>query len=110
MKMCSHHTLTCTLARACARRQLPERYCQNLSWHLGDFGRGYKQAEYLWAPCSFLEPSGASAVEAVGDGDGGLVTVVPVCLQAANVLALNFYPSFPAISVSVFFLNCPILH
>jgi hypothetical protein len=37
------------------------------------------QEEYLWAPCSFLEPSGEAVVEAVGDsGDGGVVTVVPV--------------------------------
>jgi hypothetical protein len=38
-----------------------------------------EQVEYLWAPCSFLEPSGAAVVEAVGsDGGGGVVTVVPV--------------------------------
>ena len=41
------------------------------------------QVEYVWAPCSFLEPSGAPAVEAVGDsdGEGGVVTVVPVCIR-----------------------------
>ena len=99
------HACACMCSAATSGAVLP-----NLSWHLGDFGRGYKQAEYLWAPCSFLEPSGASAVEAVGDGDGGLVTVVPVCLQAANVLALNCFPSLPAISLSVFVLTCPILH
>ena len=92
--MCSHHTLTCTLARACARRQLPERYCQTCPGIL----------------VTSVVVINRRSMEAVGDGDGGLVTVVPVCLQAANVLALNFYPSFPAISVSVFFLNCPILH
>ena len=37
------------------------------------------QVEYLWPPCTFLEPDGAPTVEAVGDaGSAGVVTVVPV--------------------------------
>ncbi len=37
------------------------------------------QVEYLWAPCSFLEPSGTDVIEAVdGEGGGGVVTLVPV--------------------------------
>ena len=36
------------------------------------------QVEYLWTPCSFLEPSGTAVVEAVGSDGGGVVTVVPV--------------------------------
>jgi hypothetical protein len=42
------------------------------------------EKEYLWVPCSFLEPAGAPTVELVegGGGAGGVVTVVPVRASA----------------------------
>ena len=44
------------------------------------------ESEYLWVPCSFLEPDGAPKVELVpADGEGaagGVVTEVPVRLSA----------------------------
>lgn len=47
--------------------------------YIAELSQYPQQEEYLWAPCSFLEPSGEAVVEAVGDsGDGGVVTVVPV--------------------------------
>ena len=53
------------------------------------------QVEYLWAPCSFLEPSGAPVVEVVGDGDGGVVTVVPVGLRATMQVSCSCCLSQP---------------
>jgi len=35
------------------------------------------EVEYLWVPCSYLEPSGAILLELAGSG--GVVSVVPVC-------------------------------
>ena len=43
------------------------------------------EKEYLWVPCSFLEPAGAPRVElvgAAGGAAGGVVTVVPVRASA----------------------------
>jgi hypothetical protein len=43
------------------------------------------EKEYLWVPCSFLEPRGAPTVELVEDVGGaaaGVVTVVPVHMSA----------------------------
>ncbi len=37
------------------------------------------EVEYLWAPCSFLQPDGAEALEVV---DEGVVTVVPLRINA----------------------------
>ena len=49
------------------------------------------EREFLWVPCSFLEPHGAPTVELVaggGGGAGGVVTVVPVRVSA-NLKALT---------------------
>jgi hypothetical protein len=43
------------------------------------------EVEYLWAPCSFLEPMGARSVELVtkgAAGTAGVVTIVPVLPQS----------------------------
>jgi hypothetical protein len=49
------------------------------------------EREFLWVPCSFLEPHGAPSVElveAAGGGAGGVVTVVPVRVSV-NLKALT---------------------
>ena len=53
-----------------------------------------RQVEYLWPPCTFLEPDGTPTVEAVGgDGGGGVVTVVPVTLLGPLSAATGSSPS-----------------
>ena len=52
------------------------------------------EVEYLWPPCSYLEPDGAPAVEAAGgEGGGGVVRVqgvrVKVNLKALTVEELK---------------------
>ena len=47
------------------------------------------EREFLWVPCSFLEPHGAPTVELVEEaGEGVVVTVVPVRVSA-NLKALT---------------------
>ena len=41
------------------------------------------EREFLWVPCSFLEPHGAPTVEFVEE-TGGVVTVVPVRVSAED--------------------------
>ncbi len=45
----------------------------------GEFSQYPGEREYLWNPCSLLEPAGEERVEATSEG---IVTIIPVCMKS----------------------------